>query len=80
MSLIFLHYFQCHVTLDFRTKDNLIMIQDGPAVFDRAVQVAKLRTDLETSTQNAEQRGVPITTVILSLLEMAEFWCGVVPN
>ena len=53
------------------------MIQDGPAVFDRTVQVAKLRTDLETSTAHAEQCGVPITTVIRSLLEMAEFWCGV---
>jgi hypothetical protein len=61
---------------DFQTKD-LILIQDSPAVFDRTVQVAKLRTDLETSTANAEQCGVPITTVIRSLLEMAEWWCGV---
>jgi hypothetical protein len=60
----------------FITKD-FIVIQDGPAVFDRTVQVAKLRTDLETSTAHAEQCGVPITTVIRSLLEMAEFWCGV---
>ena len=60
----------------FITKD-FIVIQDGPAVFDRTVQCAKLRTDLETSTANAEQCGVPITTVIRSLLEMAEFWCGV---
>jgi hypothetical protein len=54
-----------------------MIVQDRPAVFDRTVQVAKLRTDLETSTAHAEQCGVPITTVIRSLLEMAEFWCGV---
>ena len=53
------------------------MIQDSPHIFDRSTQCAKLRTDLETSTAHAEQCGVPITTVIRSLLEMAEFWCGV---
>jgi hypothetical protein len=46
-------------------------------ITDRTVQVAKLRTDLETSTAHAEQCGVPITAVIRSLLEMAEWWCGV---
>jgi hypothetical protein len=61
----------------FITKDFIIMIQDGPAVFDRTVQVGKLRTDLETSTANAEQCGVPITTIVRHLLEMAERWCGV---
>jgi hypothetical protein len=62
--------------LIFRTKD-LIMIQDGPAVFDRSVQCAKLKTDLETSTAHAEQCGVPITTIIRNLLEMAEWGCSV---
>lgn len=46
-------------------------------VTDRSVQCAKLKTDLETSTHNAEQCGVPITTIIRHLLEMAEWWCGV---
>ena len=46
-------------------------------VADRTVQVAELKTDLETSTHNAEQCGVPITTIVRHLLEMAERWCGV---
>ena len=54
-----------------------MITQDRPAVFDRTVQVAKLRTDLKTSTAHAEQCGVPITTIVRNLLEMAEWWCGV---
>jgi hypothetical protein len=53
------------------------MNQDSSAVFDRSTQCAKLRTDLETSTANAEQTGIPITTIVRHLLEMAEWWCGV---
>jgi hypothetical protein len=53
------------------------MLKDSPAVIDRSVQCAKLRTDLETSTANAEQTGIPITTIVRHLLEMAEWWCGV---
>jgi hypothetical protein len=53
------------------------MIQGSQAIFDRSTQCAKLKTDLETSTAHAEQCGVPITTIVRHLLEMAEFWCGV---
>jgi hypothetical protein len=61
-----------------RTRIRTTMIQqDSPAVFDRSTQCAKLKTDLETSTHNAEQCGVPITTIVRHLLEMAERWCGV---
>jgi hypothetical protein len=54
-----------------------MITQDSPAVFDRSTQCAKLKTDLETSTAHAEQCGVPITTIVRHLLEMAERWCGV---
>jgi hypothetical protein len=59
---------------DFQTKD-ISMIQDSPAVIDRSVQVAKLKTDLETSTFDAEQCGVPLPDVVLSLLQRAEDLC-----
>jgi hypothetical protein len=51
------------------------MTQDSPAVIDRSVQVAKLRTDLETATFNAEQSGVPLPDIILTMLQRCEDLC-----
>jgi hypothetical protein len=50
------------------------MIQDGPAVFDRGPQIAKLRTDLEVATSNAAHTGVGIAVIIRELLESAIHW------
>jgi hypothetical protein len=51
------------------------MTQDSPAVLDCSVQVAKLKTDLETSTFHAEQSGIPLPDIVLTLLQRAEDIC-----
>jgi hypothetical protein len=48
---------------------------DQPAVLDWSVQIAKLKTDLATSTFNAEQCGVPLPDIVLTLLQRAEDLC-----
>jgi hypothetical protein len=51
------------------------MIKDSPAVVDRSVQCAKLKTDLETATFNAEQCGIALPDIVVSLLQRAEDLC-----
>ena len=43
-------------------------------VADRSVQIAKLKTDLQVATSNAELTGVPLHAVICELLEIALHW------
>jgi hypothetical protein len=62
----------------FSTKD-ISMIQDSPAVIDRSVQCAKLRTDLETATYHAEQVGIPLPDVVVSLLQRPKTSADSVP-
>jgi hypothetical protein len=50
------------------------MIVDTPPVFDRSPQIAKLKTDLEVATSNAELSGVPLHTIIRELLESVTHW------
>jgi hypothetical protein len=49
-------------------------------LFDRTPQLAKLRTDLQMATTNAEQTGVSVQDVILALLQRAEDLCEVHPD
>jgi hypothetical protein len=44
-------------------------------VADRSVQVAKLKTDLQVATSNAELTGVPLQDVVLALLQRSEDLC-----
>jgi hypothetical protein len=48
---------------------------DQTVAIDRSVQIAKLRTDLETSTAHAEQTGVAIPDIVCALLQRAEDLC-----
>jgi hypothetical protein len=50
------------------------MIVDTPPIFDRSVQVAKLKTDLEVATANADLNGVPPHAIIRELLESVTHW------
>jgi hypothetical protein len=50
------------------------MIVDSPPVFDRSVQIGKLRTDLEVATANAEFNAVPIHAIIRELLVSIGHW------
>jgi hypothetical protein len=44
-------------------------------VADRSVQVAKLKTDLQVATSNAELTGVPLQDIVLALLQRSEDLC-----
>jgi hypothetical protein len=46
-------------------------------VADRSVQVAKLKTDLQIATSNAEQHGVGLQDIILQLLQRADDLCRI---
>ena len=41
-------------------------------VADRSVQIAKLKTDLQVATSNAELTGVPLQDIVLALLQRSE--------
>jgi hypothetical protein len=64
----------CAPSRNFFNKD-IFMIHDSPAVIGRSVQCTKLKTDLETATFNAEQCGVPLTDIVLALLQRSEDLC-----
>jgi hypothetical protein len=44
-------------------------------VADRSVQIAKLKTDLQVATNNAELTGVPLQDIVLCLLQRSEDLC-----
>lgn len=48
------------------------MIINSPAVMDRTVHAEKLRIDLNTATFNAEQHGISLTDIVLTLLQRAD--------
>jgi hypothetical protein len=52
-----------------------MITQDSPAVFDRTPQLEKLRLDIETCTANADQHGIALPDIVLSLLQRAEDLC-----
>jgi hypothetical protein len=52
-----------------------MIVQDRPAVFDRGPQLEKLRLDIETCTANAEQHGIALPDIIVTLLQRGEDLC-----